>query len=546
MNDINNFIQFAKNNKTAERISGSNCIIYTRVSSKEQQEGYSLETQRKAIEHYAQKNNLYTIAYFGGTYESAKNDERKEFTRMLTFARRSKEKISYILVYSVDRFSRSGANAIFIASELRKENINIYAVTQPSDTATSSGKLQQNIQFIFSEYDNDLRKEKCVAGMKEKLNLGYWIQKAPLGYDQYTKHREQRITVNDTGKILRKAFYWKADDNLNNLEILERLHAAGVKVSHQQITEIFRNPFYCGIIRHNLLPGKVIQGKHEKLISEELFLRINTDKKRQNIKFKKEFEETPLKNFIKCGTCGTAFAGYIVKAKGFYYYKCNKKGCKCNKSAKILNLLFKDYLKDFEILKKHIEPIKDEFVKYIVKTNDSNKDNVKLFKAQLTDVVKKIETLEEKFIQEEINRELYDKFLLKYKTEKNNIEEKIGSTRLDLSNLENQIKKYVNICLELPSLWEKASFHAKMEIQNIIFPEGILYDRENSNYRTPKVNSVISLITSIARGLEEGIKRKAALLGGLSNVVGTTDEISKQLLDDIEVLANLEPYLNLD
>jgi site-specific DNA recombinase len=133
-----------------------------------------------------------------------------------------------------------------------------------------------------------------------------------------------------------------------------------------------------------------------------------------------------------------------------------------------------------------------------------------------------IPILEEKFIQEEINRELYDKFLLKYKTEKNNIEEKIGSTRLDLSNLENQIKKYVNICLELPSLWEKASFHAKMEIQNIIFPEGILYDRENGNYRTPKVNSVIRLITSIARSLEEGIKRKAALLGSLSNVVGNT------------------------
>ncbi len=522
MNDIDDFIQFAKNNKTAERISGSNCIIYTRVSSKEQEEGYSLETQRKAIELHAQKNNLYIIAYFGGTYESAKNDERKEFTRMLTFARRSKEKISYILVYSVDRFSRSGANAIFIASELRKENINIYAVTQPSDTATSSGKLQQNIQFIFSEYDNDLRREKCVAGMKEKLMKGYWIQKAPLGYDQYTKHREQSITVNATGKILRKAFYWKADDNLNNLEILERLHAAGVKVSHQQITEIFRNPFYCGIIRHNLMPGKVIQGKHEKLISEELFLRINTDKKRQNIKFKKEFEETPLKNFLKCGTCGTAFAGYLVKPKGLYYYKCNKKGCKCNKSAKILNLLFKDYLKDFEIFKKQIEPVKDEFVNYITKTNDGNKENEKLFKTQLTEMVKKIETLEEKFIQEEINKELYDKFLLKYKTEKRNIEEKIANTRLDLSNLENLIKRYINMCLDLPSLWEKATFHAKMEIQNIMFPEGILYDREKNDYRTPKINAAILLITRLASNLGEGIKRKAALLGGLSNVVGAT------------------------
>ncbi|MFO0320960.1 MAG: hypothetical protein ACK504_00870 [Bacteroidota bacterium] len=59
-----------------------------------------------------------------------------------------------------------------------------------------------------------------------------------------------------------------------------------------------------------------------------------------------------------------------------------------------------------------------------------------------------------------------------------------------------------------------------MEIQNIIFPDGILYDRENSNYRTPKVNSTIRLITSIARSLEEAIKRKADLLVGLFNVVG--------------------------
>lgn len=98
--------------------------------------------------------------------------------------------------------------------------------------------------------------------------------------------------------------------------------------------------------------------------------------------------------------------------------------------------------------------------------------------------------------------------------------------------------------LELPSLWEKASFHAKMEIQNIIFPEGILYDRENSNYRTPKINSVIRLITSIAKGLEEGIKRKAALLGGLSNVVNQTGQMSNELLEDARILAEIYDTLN--
>lgn len=161
------FTAFVKKNKFADRIDGTNCLIYTRVSSKEQERGFSLETQKRVIEETCEKMGLSILAYFGGTYESAATDERDEFTRMLKFARRSKDKISYIMVYSVDRFSRSGTNAIYIANELRKENIKIYAVTQPSDTGTIAGKFQQNIQFLFSEYDNDMRREKCTAGVKK-------------------------------------------------------------------------------------------------------------------------------------------------------------------------------------------------------------------------------------------------------------------------------------------------------------------------------------------------------------------------------------------
>lgn len=513
------FIPFAKNNKSAERLSGSNCIIYTRVSSKEQEEGYSLETQRKAIELHAQKNNLYIIAYFGGTYESAKNDERKEFTRMLTFARRSKEKISYILVYSVDRFSRSGANAVYIASELRKENIKIFAVTQPSDTATPSGKLQQNIQFIFSEYDNDLRREKCVAGMKEKLMKGYWTQKAPLGYDQYTKHREQHITVNETGEILRKAFYWKVE-NMTNVEILERLKAAGVKVSIQQITEIFRNPFYCGMIRHNLLPGKIIEGKHEKLISKEIFLSINGVRTRQGIKFNKEFPKTPLKHFLRCKDCGTPFTGYEVKKKGLHYYKCNKKGCKSNRNANTLHGKFMEVMMDFKVPKRHNAPIKDELMSYMTKVADDNQGNEKLFKAQLTEVNKKIEMLEERYILGEISRDLYVKFIEKYRIEKSVIEENIAKCTVDLSNLENEIDLYLLICGCLPAIWQEASYQRKLEIQEMVFPEGIMYDREIDHYRTTKINSVVLAISQLSRDLEGVEKGKTACVSGFSNVVG--------------------------
>ena len=108
--------QFAKGKGAEEKdLSIQNCVIYTRVSSKEQMDtNQSLEWQKKYCLDYAIKNNLDIKGYFGGTYESAKSDERKEFTRMLKFVKASKEKILFILVYSLDRFSRTGDSAILL------------------------------------------------------------------------------------------------------------------------------------------------------------------------------------------------------------------------------------------------------------------------------------------------------------------------------------------------------------------------------------------------------------------------------------------------
>ncbi|WP_407654249.1 recombinase family protein [Chitinophaga sancti] len=64
-----------------------------------------MDVQRKSMEESARKNNLGIIGYFGGTYESAKTDGRKEFNRMLDFIKNCKGKVSHILVYTLDRFS---------------------------------------------------------------------------------------------------------------------------------------------------------------------------------------------------------------------------------------------------------------------------------------------------------------------------------------------------------------------------------------------------------------------------------------------------------
>ena len=251
-----------------------NTIIYTRVSSREQAlTNQSLETQKKHCLQYALNHDLNIIGFYGGTYESAKTDERKEFNRMISYIKTNKEKVSFILVYSLDRFSRTGGNAIFISSELKRHGVSILSVAQQIDTDSHSGKLQESIHFIFSQYDNDLRREKCIVGMKEKLQRGDWMGRPPIGYRR-SDGKDRQIEFDENAEFVARIFLLKASETLSNTEISRQMATMGFNVSNKILTNMLRNPFYCGYISHKMLDGKIIKGNHEPLITEEIFLKV--------------------------------------------------------------------------------------------------------------------------------------------------------------------------------------------------------------------------------------------------------------------------------
>lgn len=497
-----NFRQFAKGGKeVSTNKSGANCVIYTRVSTKEQADNnQSLETQKKACKHYADKEGLPVLAFYGGTYESAQTDERKEFKKMLDFVKKSKEKVSFIIVYSLDRFSRSGANAIYITSELKKQGISVLSVTQPADTNTASGSLQQNIQFIFSQYDNDLRRQKCMAGTKERLLKGEWATVAPVGYDNITKNGIKSIVINEKGLLLRKAFLWKANEGITNEEILKRLAAQGLKINRQHISKIFRNPFYCGMIAHNLLQGEVIEGKHEKLVSKEIFLKVNQElmKNPQGYKVDEKNNQIPLKRFLKCANCGRFLRGYIVKRKKIHYYKCSNGACSCNKNAKQIHQKFEKILAYLTIDKKDIPEFRSKLIETFEEMNKDLEENSVQLKSQLNEVNKKLERLEERFIYEEINKELFEKFNQKLKAEKREIENQLEKSPFKKSNLSQFIDQSLKIVSNLHDMWVLGDYNSRQGLQYLVFPEGIYYNKKNDECRTERLNYIFDLIRNIS------------------------------------------------
>ena len=101
-----------KSKTGVKKVDSKFAVKYTRVSGEKQMHNDSIETQNKIIDEFAEKLNYQIVETFGDTHESAKTDERKEFLRMISFCKKSRGKISTILVYKMTRFSRTVELAI--------------------------------------------------------------------------------------------------------------------------------------------------------------------------------------------------------------------------------------------------------------------------------------------------------------------------------------------------------------------------------------------------------------------------------------------------
>jgi site-specific DNA recombinase len=529
--NLDQFSSFAKG-ETKNKNTNNRCVVYTRVSTKDQADNnMSLVTQKKLCEQFCEKNDLEIVAYFGGTYESAKTDERKEFNSMLAFINKCKDPISQIIVYSIDRFSRSGGNAIYIKEQLKKFGVGIQSVTQPADTATSSGRLQQNIQLIFSDFDNELRRDKCTTGMREALLRGEWIAMQPTGYDNVRVNGKRKLTINALGKKLYQIFEWKANEGITNEEIRMRLVNQGIKLNPQRISGILKNPFYCGIITHNLLGGQLVEGVHEKLVSKEMFLRANEIKQGNSGGYKVMManDGIPLKHFLTCSTCGKFIRGYKAYKNQKYYYKCGTTGCNSNKRADHLHDQFKSILAQqiVNIDERTVPILKNAMYEIYKRNNLVAAESRNTFHSQLKEVHKKIERLEERFVNEEVTQELFEKFHKKLKMEKLEIEAKLQEPEKGPSNPEKAIDMALHLATKLNTAWDYSDYVHKQKLQNIVFPEGISYDRKNDECRTPRTNSAFLSIAELTRLLEDfipiGVGMKNPDTGsGLSALVAGT------------------------
>ena len=175
-------------------------------------------------------------------------------------------------------------------------------------------------------------------------------------------------------------------------------------------------------------------------------------------------------------------------------------------SAKKMHSQFVEFLHQYEIMDIRMIPLKRqlqlkfEYMNQELLRNKTELDNRK------KEVVCKIESIEEKYVEGDIEKELYLKYRSKYENQLTEIAVEEQKNEIPLSNSKKLIDFSVSMCQNLSKIWASGNLDNKMKLQKIVFPEGLTYDRPNEVYRTGRVNSVILQISHLAK-VSDGNKK---------------------------------------
>ncbi len=484
-------------------VENNQAVIYNRCSTEQQD---SLDWQDNVCMNLCKQNKFDLIKTFNAK-ESATTDDRTVFNEMLQFC--YKNHIGNIVVYSYDRFTRSGD--IGLLKSLRKKGIKVHAATQSVDDQTPSGRLSQNLYLMFAEMENEQRRDRIIEGQKKKLRKGEWIGQPTIGYikdyvsgKKQHDHDKPQCIIGPIGKLIQQAFMWRYNENLTHEAIIQRLIPMGLALTPPHLSRIFRNPFYCGYITHALLDnGEIIRGKHEPLITEEVFLAVNglLSGNKQGYKKVSHADKMPFKATVKCGKCDRPLTAYVQKK--YIYYKCPNMGCCINISEKKLRELFELKLGAYSIDRELLPVIKMKLTSTYKMLHEAETVREKPMKDELTRLKNELEKMEFNLATGNITPELFQKVSSSHEQKIRKIEDELKSMGKDTSNFEKLLDSVLELSCNLMKFWHLSGFKEKVRLQKLVFPDGLAYIPENHTLRTFSVNPIFLEIASLSSNLSD-------------------------------------------
>lgn len=304
-------------------------IILARVSTKEQEEGYSIAAQRHRLIDYCARKSLDVIRTFE-LVESSTRGERKEFAAMLEFAKAQNETIA-IVADAVDRFQRSFKESVLIDELIRKEKIELHFYREAmviGRGASSTDIMRWDFSVMGAKAYVLNLSENVRRSLEYKRRNGEWGGKAPLGYLNVRDRNNKSTLVHDperaflvrmlfddyakgcfsiSGDLVQKAREWD----------LRNKTRKGGYLSASQIQHILMNPFYYGVMR---IKNKLYPHNYPPLIGKDLFDRCEAVRLGKTRETATRYSEKPFvfRGLIKCAVSGRTVTSDVKKGRHVY------------------------------------------------------------------------------------------------------------------------------------------------------------------------------------------------------------------------------------
>jgi len=522
-------------------------VIYCRVSSKEQvEEGNSLVTQERICREYASKKGYKIIDVYIEQGESAKTALRTELQKLMKFCTAKKNGVSAVIIYKIDRLSRNIDDYSQIRLLLKHYGVRIESTSEHFEDSPT-GRFMENLIANVAQFDNDVRTERTINGMRDAVREGRYVWSAPLGYDNVRTAGKANITPNYLAPLVKQAFIEvaKHTDTLEGVrkKIVEKglAHKNGKLYSKAQFYAMLKNQLYAGWINKF---GERHKGLFEPVVSQDLFDAVQgvlTLRRRRNLHYERENPDFPLRRFVM-HPCGIKATGCWAqgRTKKYPYYRFRGVG----KDAQVRKETVENaFVKLFETIKlddSKLAEFKNFVQKEIVEKNEKqNKDRQRLSK-QIED----LKLQQRMIIQKNMNGVISDEIL---RQQLNYIDNDIRKSAIGLEEIPDvrkNLKEMVGFISEFvknpATIWSKMSLKNKLKLQWFTFPQGIVY--ENGNCRTNEISILFKGKKEILESISDRVSSGNQI--SVPKQDNTKPEILQQLIE-IEISLEIEKFHGL-
>lgn len=371
--------------------------IYARVSTEEQaNEGFSIHAQKDKLTKYAELNDWVITDYYVDDGISGKNlTERPEVTRLIEDVKSGK--INNVLVYKLDRLTRSVKDLIYLIELFDKHNCTFNSQTEKIDTSNAVGRMFVKIIGIFAEFERENLAERVTFGYEQKTKEGnYTNTNGVFGYDYIVGKGILEVNVLESYYV-KKIYEWYLQGD-SMIKIANRLRDENVPTkrggrwNQSTINSILNNPLYIGKVRYgiNKKNGFEVIGKNiVSLIENDMFYNVQSlmEKRKKHHSKKCSSDDTYYFKALTCSQCGSKFHAkqQVQNGKKYITYSCNGH---YNNSCDAPG--FSHYKLENAFLE-YLDNIKDfKFNKDVLKNDDkSNMDEANRIKQEISKLNRK-------------------------------------------------------------------------------------------------------------------------------------------------------------